>query len=122
MTHQNCGSRRSAWSISASWTANLQPDQSSFAQPTVGWCGPRAGGRKVTDKGHEVPGRGCVREDDPAEIAGGFFGLLDELEREEEPTCPLCGRPIRVGEPHRVRQDGKPEHLECPDASNGQRT
>ncbi len=55
-----------------------------------------------------------MREDDPAGIAGGFFGLLDELEREgREPICALCGRPVRPGEPHRVRQDGRLEHLEC---------
>lgn len=53
------------------------------------------------------------------EELGGFLGfLLDELEREHEgrePTCALCGRPVRPGEPRRVRQDGRVEHVKCPE-------
>ncbi len=52
-------------------------------------------------------------EDIPEEL-GGFLGFLLDQEEAQEPACALCGRPIRPGEPRRVRQDGRAEHLKCP--------
>ena len=54
--------------------------------------------------------------DDLPEIFGGLLGLVDELEQEweRELACTACGRPIRQGEPHRVRQNGRAEHLKYP--------
>jgi len=50
-------------------------------------------------------------EDFPEELAGFLGFMLDEEAR--EPICALCGKPIRSGEPHRLREDGQSMHLEC---------
>ncbi len=48
---------------------------------------------------------------------GGFLGLAEEEGLLDEPVgCAACGRPFRPGEPHRLRQDGRLEHVMCPNS------